>query len=241
MPRLHHRGPYTLKSCTRSQPNVQNIRADRRFDSLVKKQEVEHQHIISCHNKEMQTLRDTLLSASQKYESLMGKCDQDLKEYKTYSACQMGTLKVKVESQESLMAEHRKIIEDVQKQLQDFHVIYSSKAETEKLKKDVSSLVKDVGNNHLICLQDLQRELKSLLNLLKDDVIKNKFETETKFASLIEQIEENFHVTKLDKEGVLKEVRIYEKTIFIIEKKIENIYTLIERINKRGEACHKPE
>jgi len=139
------------------------------------------------------------------------------------------------------MAEHRKIIEDVQKQLQDFHVIYSSKAETEKLKKDVSSLVKDVGNNHLICLQDLQRELKSLLNLLKDDVIKNKFETETKFASLIEQIEENFHVTKLDKEGVLKEVRIYEKTIFIIEKKIENIYTLIERINKRGEACHKPE
>ena len=83
--------------------------------------------------------------------------------------------------------------------------------------------------------------MKSLLNLLKDDVINNKFETETKFASLIEQIEENFHVTKLDKEGVLKEVRIYEKTIFIIEKKIENIYTLIERINKRGEACHKPE
>jgi len=59
---------------------------------------------------------------------------------------------------------------------------------------------------------------------------------------VLDDIANNFHVTKIDREGVLKEVRVWEKTIFIIEKKIENIYTLIERINKRGELlCHKPE
>jgi len=189
----------------------------------------------------MQTLRGTLLSASEKFESLWHRCEEELKDFKTYAACQMGSLKVKVEAQESVIAEQKKAMEEVQKQLQDFHVIYSSKEDTEKLRSYVDSLVNETAKHHLICLQDLQRELKSLINMVRGDVVKNNLETQEKFSSLIEQVEENFHVTKIDREGVLKEIRIYEKTIFIIEKKIENIYTLIERINKRGEVCHKPE
>jgi hypothetical protein len=64
---------------------------------------------------------------------------------------------------------------------------------------------------------------------------------ELKLSQMTDKAESNLYVYRLDKEGVLKQIRIYEKSMFIIEKKIENIYTLIERLNKRGELCHKPE
>lgn len=189
----------------------------------------------------MQTLRDTLLSASQRFESLWNRCEQDLKDFKTYVACSLEVLKEKITANECAIVDQKKTSEDLHKQLQNFHVIYSSKDDVQELKKGVSSQVNDATTSHLTCLQELQREIKTLINFLKDDFLKFKTETENKFVDLIENIEKKLYVSKMDRDGVLKEVRIYEKTIFIIEKKIENIYTLIERINKRGELCHKPE
>lgn len=231
-----------MKSSTRNPPNLPVLRADKRFEALVKKQEGEHQHVIAGHNKEMQTLRDTLLSASQKFDSLWGKYEQELKDLKVDTICHFVRIKEKLADDQSKISEQKRTIEDLNKQLQDFHVIYSSKEDVEKLKKHMDSRMNDAGVSHLICIQELQRELKSLLSLLKEDFKKSKSDTENKFNELIDKIESNFNVTRIDRVGVLKEIRIYEKTIFIIEKKIENIYTLIERVNeKRGELCHKPE
>lgn len=39
---------------------------------------------------------------------------------------------------------------------------------------------------------------------------------------------------KTDAVGILRENEVVKKTMFIMEKKIENIYTLIERLNKKG-------
>ena len=53
-----------------------------------------------------------------------------------------------------------------------------------------------------------------------------------KYTELMAKIDSNFSLSRIDRDGVLKEIRIYDKTIFIMEKKIENIYTLIERIDR---------
>ena len=49
----------------------------------------------------------------------------------------------------------------------------------------------------------------------------------------MQDLEKVLEEYKLDSTGVLKEIQVYKKSMFIIEKKIENIYTLIERLDKR--------
>jgi len=81
--------------------------------------------------------------------------------------------------------------------------------------------------------------MKSLFNQIIDEQKSLKLHVENKINSLEEIINNKYIHFKFDKDGIQKEIRIYEKTIFIMEKKIENIYTLLDRINKRGEVCHK--
>ena len=230
-----------MKSFTRNPSSIPGLRTDRRFDALVKKQEGEHQHIIASHHKEMQALRDNLNLAQERCESLSMLREQELKDFKTYVVCNFGLLKERALSNDTIIVEQRKTIEALHKQLLDFHVVYASKMDIEKLHRAVDSLVKDSINGHINTFQDLQREFKILFNSLKDELIKLRSEMELKIFELTEKSETNFYVSRMDKDGVLKELRVYEKSMFIIEKKIENIYTLIERINKKGEICHKPE
>jgi hypothetical protein len=207
----------------------------------VKRQEGEHQHIISCHNKEMQTLRDALNLAMQKFESLFQKSESDLKDFKTYSICNIGILREKIIASEAIIHEQRNTISALHEQLLGFQVAYCTQNDMEILKKTVDEQIKEINISQLSSFQSFQREFKGLFSVLKDELWKIKCELEQELAQLTKKTESNFNVSKLDRDGVLKEIRIYEKTIFIIEKKIENIYTLIERIKKRGESCHKPE
>jgi hypothetical protein len=238
---LHHQERYTLKSFTHSQSSIQGLRADKRLDALVKRQEMEHSHLISGHNQEMQNLRDALTLAMQKFEALFQSNEEKLKDFKTYTISHIGILKEKSAAQESLITEQKKTITDLHDKLLDLHTLYSSKVDMDKFKKALDTQVKEAAMQNLNALQQMQIELKVLLAYLKDEFTKYKYDAEKKFSDLIDCIEGNFNVTKIDREGVLKEIRTYDKTIFIIEKKLENIYTLIERINKRGESCHKPE
>ena len=223
-----------MKSSTRNQPNIHGLRADRRFDAIVKKQEGEHQHLISSHHKEMQALRDALSLAMQKFDALFEHTERELKDFKTYAVCTIGTLKEKVMANETTIAEQRKTIEDLHGQLLGFQIASSSKLDAEKLKKDFSLEIKANTISHINSFQEFQREFKTLILSLQNDLFKLRFEFEQKFGQLTEKTESNFNVSRLDRDGVLNQVRIYEKSMFIIEKKIENIYTLIERINKRG-------
>jgi archaellum component FlaC len=78
------------------------------------------------------------------------------------------------------------------------------------------------------------------MNLFRIELASFRTELKERMDEQDKKVDSNFSVSRIDKDGVSKEIRSYQKSIFIIEKKIENIYTLIERINKRGEACHKP-
>lgn len=49
----------------------------------------------------------------------------------------------------------------------------------------------------------------------------------------IEMIKKEIHTNKIDSDGVLKELQCYKKSMFIIEKKIENIYSQIERLKEK--------
>lgn len=189
----------------------------------------------------MQALREMFQFLSDKATSLSEKNDQELKDFKTDIMYSLGVMKEKIMVNDSMMAEQRRALDDLHHLIGCLQLVYAKRDDLDSLRKETIETVKEATSSHLNSFQDLQREIKDLLKVLKNDFEKHKTELEKKFSELIDMIEQKFNVTKIDREGVLKEIRVYEKTIFIIEKKLENIYTLIERINKKGESCHKPE
>jgi hypothetical protein len=215
--------------------------ADKRFEALVRKEMIEHQHIISSHQKEMQALRDALNLSMERCKSIAERNEKDLQDFKTEANSQINLLKYRLTTDEAIIIEQRKTIEGLHQQILSIYVGYASKSDVDKLKNGIAFEIKANTMSHLNSFQDYQREFKILIHSLKSDLVKLTLDMEQKLTRLSERGEKNFSVAQIDKDSVLKEVRVYQKDIFVIEKKIENIYTLIERINKRGEVCHKPE
>ncbi len=240
MPLRQVQEQFTLKSFTRNQSSLPANVADKRWEALVKKEMIEHQHVISCHNKEMQALRDALSLAMEKFKSISDRNEKDLEEFKAQSTSQIKLLKDGVKANEVLIRDQRKMIEDLHQEILAIYVIYATKSDIENLKSNLTLEMKANTISHMNTFQDFQREGKILIQSLKNDLVKLTLDMEQKLAQLSERGESNFSIATIDKVSVLKEVRVYQKDIFTIEKKIENIYTLIERINKRGHLCHKP-
>lgn len=213
--------------------------ADKRLQAVVKKQEAEHKHLLDAHNKEMQELRDQLKLAMERFESLSQKNDGDLKDFKEQAASHISILRERIGAQERVFTDQKATIEALQDQLLNFQVLYSSMRDVDALRKELEKQVHEATKSHLCSLQDLQRQFKIDLTMLRDDLEKFKEAADRRLSEQSNRIEERYNLNKMDREGVIREIRIREKELFIIEKKIENIYTLIERINKRGESCPK--
>jgi CII-binding regulator of phage lambda lysogenization HflD len=243
MPKRRQKEQSTLKSYMHNQRTLPPpvIRADRRFDALVKKENEEHQHLISSHNKEMQTLRDKLSLSMERFESLFQKSEQDLKDFKSYSSDIIEALKTKIETHENTIFEQKRSIEDLCSHLINFQELHFTKDQVKNIENALAVKIDALTISHLISFQDFQRDLKASLSCLNDELINLKRDLDKRFSQSNETAEINFQASRLDKEGIERELIRYKKAVFYIEKKIENIYTLIERINKRGESCRKPE
>lgn len=141
---------------------------------------------------------------------------------------------------QEIIDEQKKTIEALNKQLNEYSDIYSTKVEAEKDKKELHSRIHNSSVSNIFFSQELHKELNLVLNLLSDDFTKHKNDSEKKISDLISQIESNANITQINRKAFVDLIAKWEKTTFTIEKKIENIYTLIDRINKRGDtSCHK--
>jgi hypothetical protein len=177
----------------------------------------------------------------ERFESLSKHNEKEINDLKNKFIQDFNILKERILYNENIILGQRTTIENLHEQLLNFQISYFSSKDAEKLKKETESRLKEAISSYLRSFQEIEIEFRNLFNYFKCDFDKYKESTENKLQDIINSIERNFNITKIDREGVLKEIRVWEKTILIIEKKIENIYTLIERINKRGESCRKPE
>lgn len=231
----------TLKSFMRNQTNLLNLGADKRLDVLVKKQEAEHKHALLGHSKEMGELRDRLNLSMEKFESVSQRTASSLVDFKEELMYAVNLLRERLLAQEKIIAEQKKTIESFQDQLLNFQVLYSSLRDVDNVKKEMEVQIRETTKAHFCSLQNIHREFKALITSFKEEFFKFRDDAHMRLCEQSDRIEARFNINKLDREGILREIKIREKELFVIEKKIENIYTLIERINKRGELCHKPE
>jgi hypothetical protein len=78
------------------------------------------------------------------------------------------------------------------------------------------------------CLLDLSKSTLEKIGTLDDKLFKQA----ESFSKVKKELESKLDIVKLERDSVLKEINILKKESFITEKKIENLYTLIDRLKK---------
>src|ERR1043166_2050041 len=101
----------------------------------------------------------------------------------------------------------------------------------ENLWGEISELKKTTDKNNRV----LNDNLDDLLRRFRQGILKAKEEIrqEPSELSLVQtQLEERIVSHSVEVEGIMRELRIYKHDNMVTQKKIENIYTLIERLKK---------
>lgn len=207
----------------------------RRFESLVRDEIQRYEESISDNNKQFRLLNNRLdeLVNQQKQdrtliESIKIHCKKELIDEKNdlfeKFECQRRHVNEKVKSIESLT-------NDIFKQSESF-------ISKQDLLDQVSILQSQMINIGLSaekqksqlcqCIHDIKEELSNLISDLETHTFKRFCDLYDK----INKINENSETSKIDLTGVLKELQVYKKSVFIIEKNIENIYTKISRLQQ---------
>lgn len=135
---------------------------------------------------------------------------------------------------------HRKYINEnvdkVQHDLNSFLIKFSQFVKKDDLENEKSFIQSQLKDMYLIFEKENKKinqfifEIKSGILRLFDELDLSLKKDFVKVNEKIEDINKKNDINKVDFDGLLKELREYKKSMFIIEKKIENIYTLIKRI-----------
>lgn len=105
------------------------------------------------------------------------------------------------------------------------------KSKYEVLWSEIEKIKSKAENSHKV----LNDNLDDLLRRFRNEILKTKKEIldSPSDASLIKtELEEKIYRHTVDVEGIMRELRIYKNDNMVTQKKIENIYTLIERLKK---------
>ena len=221
--------------------NINAVCSEKRLEAVVKRQKVEHEHLMAGHHKEMQSLRDSLHLARERFEAISNKNEEDLKNSMHTIDHTLQGLHERMKTMENTIAGQGRTIRDLYSEIVEFRNMYCEKEALKNSEKIIYCKIDDSNKNNIICFQEWQAQLKLLFQQLKDEFTNATCEMELRFADLTERVSDYFHIVRIDKEGLSKEIKAYDKTLFVIEKKLENIYTLINRLNKIGELCPKQE
>ena len=226
-----------MKSFTRSQHNIAmplSNANEKRMDFLLRQEMAEHQAIISSHHKEMQDLRDSLKLAMQRFDSLYEQSQRQMKERDDELSLEVSKLQEKCRVYQSIIAEQKNTINSLYEDVHDIYLLYPTKTDLDKSKKEVDEKLSETTKAYLSSFQELDQQVRTCYRNLQEDLLHINKLSANSFSQLAIQTNDKLSEAKMDKDGISKQIKVYEQAMFVIEKKIENIYTLIERINKRG-------
>lgn len=151
------------------------------------------------------------------------------------------------EKQEMLSSfeEQRRFIRDSSKKLQvalvDFEEMISNLVSKEELSEIKNIFLKDMSDVHkkiASVSEDMSKDIHNSYCENRSYIHKQAEQAnceKEKVYQEIETIKFDLDCFKVDSIGVLREIQVYKKSMFIIEKKIENLYTKLDRIQNRVE------
>lgn len=101
----------------------------------------------------------------------------------------------------------------------------------EVLERQIETTNEKISQERLLTITDNKIVRNDIVETVK--VITNYMQMQEAICDeLVISIEQKSDLFKLEKDSLMKEINILKKESFITEKKIENIYTLIDRLQK---------
>lgn len=104
-------------------------------------------------------------------------------------------------------------------------IIRSIESNKNELTKKVKSLGDAISQVSSSSRHNLDKEIDKFKKYLN--------EKPSEIEPIKKELEKKIEIASVDRDGVMKEIAVVKKSLLITEKQIENIYTLLERVNKK--------
>lgn len=207
----------------------------KRFESVVREEIKSHNLAVERSNRqisELKTLFDLFLVEHEKLKNQNAEC---------YSFTQ-DTFKVEKKDLENAFEEQRRFIkqnnvkvENYLKDLKSRASNFISNTDFEEFKKKtedfIQSIKKSISDEREMLLEKIYEAYTNNRSYLHESVKKSD-EKLDRFQKSLDMFRSELDRYRIDEQGVLRELQTYKKSVFIIEKNIENLYTQIERTRK---------
>jgi len=212
----------------------------KQFELIVQQEIIEHNKAISASNLSLNDIRQKVLELSQSIDRQVNKLDN-----KTINLSY--EFESILNSYKTIRQEFVKLVSDNERfnnrNFKEIQIIDQSVETVHRNQQNLSKEFKELCTY----FSEMQEEIKTLSKSHENDThrIKLNFSKELKkqkeeilsLPSEAKKVKEEFmeelSMHKIDNAGLLKEIKVLKKTVFINEKKIENLYTLIDRLNNK--------
>ncbi len=207
----------------------------KRFESVVREEIQRYENSISENNKQFYLINarlDEFCDHEKRVCALLEKLRID---------CKNDVVTEKKDLFEKFEAQRRHVnekVKSIESLTNDLFKQSASFVDKQDLLDEVSILQSQMINiglnaekqkKHLCeCIHEIKEDLIDLINDFQNHTSKRLAEIQEQINTINESNKSN----KIDSSGILKELQVYKKSVFIIEKNIENIYKLIDRIQK---------
>lgn len=205
----------------------------KRFEDLIKQQITENELLVKNFQMNMDSLHKDFIDLAKNlqniktnhtnlYQDTQNKFIHEKKELENSFENQRVMIREWIKNIKSYIENDKKQNSEyaIKKDILDQCELLNSKIEKYQVFFDRE--IRDINN----ALAENLHEYESKLA----EVQKEHEKKEKNVCELIQNLDTKINTQKNHCEGVLKEIQIYKKRVYIIEKKIENLYMLIERL-----------
>lgn len=212
----------------------------KQFELVVKQEIKNHNDLMLANNIAMEHLRNEMIRQKRSRENEIKELHQEISQLKldlheakfksTVDSCSLRShINDSSVNKEKVDNEFGKILDSV-KQLQEHlsrhdQILLNSLSRDSEINDKFTRLSKELSHEFI----EKNKKLLSDINSMVEEV-KNK---PSEADALEKKIEKQLVSHKIDCDGVYQELRVLRRDFDYANKKIENIYTLIERLQKK--------
>jgi hypothetical protein len=212
----------------------------REFEEVSKQEIINHNSAILQTNMAIQELTQKDYDIEQKIISRDAAVNSHLVSLTMSIESLKGAFEVKLQNISKSIEEKEKSIDNKLKflslSLEEEKKKVVKKEDLEEFRQNLGIVLRGIEQRFLEERNAISRDLKPILdrfndlvNSIKQEVVSYRVEIEKARKDMISKID----IAKVDADGIMKEISVWKKTSFIHEKQIENLYTLISRLEDR--------
>ena len=215
----------------------------KRFEETTKQEMINHNNAIAQYANSLNAVRDSINQLNKQQKLIANALKSDMQKDKDLQFHKNAEFQERIQQTQSLCNDVLHICEE---NVLSYNEMVESVNEIQKTKVFIQNRYDEMR----IDLRDNKGSIKLLEGDLQDKIERAKYDFDKKFTKLSDQLDkpsvehnalaqsftEKVSEIECNHSGNVKEIDLLKKDIRYMKKQIENIYTLLERINTKIEG-----